>query len=26
LIEIKKDDKKSPDLFSSFGIELSDGC
>ena len=26
LIEIKKDDQKSPDLFSSFGIELSDGC
>ena len=26
LIEIKKDNKNSPDLFSSFGIELSDGC
>ena len=26
LIEIKKDDQKSPDLFTSFGIELDNGC
>ena len=26
LIEIKRDDKKSPDLFTSFGIELDNGC
>ena len=26
LIEVKKGEKSSPDLFSSFGIELSDGC
>ncbi len=26
LIEVKKGDKSSPDLFTSLGIELSDGC
>ena len=26
LIEIKKDDQKSPDLCTSFGIELDNGC
>ncbi len=26
LIAVKKGEKPSPDLFTSFGIELSDGC
>ena len=26
LIEVKKGDTTSPDLFTSFGIELSNGC